>query len=98
MIAPAPERAPDAWEEPPFVDTPCWPGRTSWWAGGPPIPRWLEREMEAYAPQPASAAQIAYMRRLGIPTEGVTKQRAMALIDDAVAAKAAATAARKEGA
>ena len=49
--------------------------------------------MEAYADVPASPAQVRYMRRLGIPSEGVTKQQAMVLIDGAIAARKAGGAA-----
>ena len=90
---PTPPTTPAGYDYHPAVDTPCTPGRTSWWVGGPPIPRWLEREMEAYADVPASPAQVRYMRRLGIPSEGVTKQQAMVLIDGAVAARKAGVAA-----
>ena len=88
---PIPPPIPSGYDYHPAMDIPCTPGRTIWFEGGPPIPRWLEREMAAYAPTPASPAQVRYMRRLGIPTEGVTKQRAVLLLDEAIAARKART-------
>ena len=89
---PIPPPTPSGYDYHPAMDIPCTPGRTTWFEGGPPIPRWLEREMAAYAPTPASPAQVRYMRRLGIPAEGVTKQRAMLLLDEAIAARKAGAA------
>lgn len=61
-------------------DSPCRPG-PALFAGGPPLPAHAWRELRGEA---ATAAQRAYLRRLGIADAPRDKDQAGAWIDEAV--------------
>lgn len=66
-------------------DTPCRPSALTLFEGGPPVPAWVARELRG---EPATAAQRAYLRRLGIADVPKDKDQAAAWIDEAVKWKA----------
>lgn len=68
-------------------DTPCRPG-PALFAGGPPLPAHAWRELRG---EKTTAAQRAYLRRLGIADTPRDKDQAGAWIDEAVKWKALVT-------
>jgi len=64
-------------------DPPCKLGPPLY-EGGPLVPCWVWRELRADVFAPATAAQLAYLKRLGIADEPKDKDQASAWIDEAV--------------